>query len=116
MSRVVGFEAETQAVHALEKNSYRVIERNYSCRVGEIDIIAEKDGFLCFVEVKYRKPSGHGTAVDAITPSKLRKIMMASRYYLYQTDQAEADYRIDAVLIDQEQIEIIQNIYTEGMR
>lgn len=116
MSREVGFEAETLAAHALENEGYKVIERNYNCRMGEIDIIAIKDGFICFVEVKYRKPSGRGTAVEAITKSKLRKIMMTARNYLYQTEQMDADYRIDAVIIDGGNIEIMPNIYIEGMK
>ena len=115
MSREVGFEAETLAVGTLEAAGYEIIERNFSCRVGEIDIIAKKDGFLCFVEVKYRKPSGHGTAVDAITKSKLRKIMMTASNYLYQTNQTDVDYRIDAVVVDSGRVEILQNIYTEGL-
>ena len=115
MSREVGFEAETLAAHALENEGYKVIERNYNCRMGEIDIIASKDGFICFVEVKYRKPSGHGTAVDAITRSKLRKILATARHYLYQTGQADADYRVDAVIMDLDNIEIMQNIYMQGM-
>lgn len=115
MSREVGFEAETLAVANLEAIGYEIIERNYSCRVGEVDIIARKDGFLCFVEVKYRKPSGHGTAVDAITKSKMRKIMMTARNYLYQTEQTDVDYRIDAVLVDTDKVEILENIYTEGL-
>ena len=115
LSREVGFEAETLAAEALKGDGYDILERNYSCRMGEIDIIAMKDGFICFVEVKYRRPSGHGTAVDAITKSKLRKIMKASRDYLYQTGQADVDYRIDAVVIDSDRVEILPNIYTEGM-
>jgi len=77
--------------------------------------LLQRDGFICFVEVKYRQPSGHGTAVDEITRSKMRKILMTAKNYLYETNQVDVDYRIDAVLIDKDNIEIMQNIYTEGM-
>lgn len=115
MSREVGNEAETKATQALLGGGYKVIERNYSCRAGEIDIIAEKDGFVCFVEVKYRRPSKFGMAVDAITKTKIRKILMTAKRYLYEMERSDADYRIDAVVIDGKNVEIIQNVYTQGM-
>lgn len=115
MSREVGNEAETLAAEALGAAGYEVIERNYSCRVGEIDIIAKKDGFICFVEVKYRNPKGYGTAIDAVTKTKIRKILMTARKYLYETENSDADYRIDVVVIDRNKVEIISNVYTGGM-
>lgn len=115
MSREIGNEAEDHAVHVLTENGYKIIERNYNSRAGEIDIIAEKDGFICFVEVKYRNPRGYGTAIDAITKSKMRKILMTAKRYLLETRQSDVDYRIDAVVIDGKNVEIIPNIYTEGM-
>jgi len=115
VSREVGNEAETLAAEALAVAGYEVIERNYSCRVGEIDIIAKKDGFICFVEVKYRNPRGYGTAIDAITKAKMRKILMTAKKYLYETENSDADYRIDAVVINGDNVEIIPNVYTGGM-
>ena len=115
MSRDVGNEAETKAAEALINDGYKIIERNYNTRVGEIDIIAEKDKCICFVEVKYRNPRGYGTAIDAITKSKMRKILMTAKKYLYENNLSDADYRIDAVVIDGENIEIMPDIYTEGM-
>lgn len=115
MSRESGAEAESRAVLALEKDGYKIIDRNYNCRVGEIDIIAEKDGFYCFVEVKYRNPRGYGTAADAITKTKMRKILMTAKNYLYHANLSDADYRIDAVVIDGNEVEIIPNVYTQGM-
>jgi len=115
VSRIVGNEAETQAVLALEQDGYQIIERNYNTRVGEIDIIAKKDGYICFVEVKYRNPRGFGTAIDAITNSKMRKILLTAKRYLYENEQSDVDYRIDAVVIDGEKLEIIPNIFVEGL-
>lgn len=115
MSREAGNEAETLAAQALEAAGYHVITRNYSCRVGEIDIIAQKDECICFVEVKYRNPRGFGTAIDAITSSKMHKILMTAKNYLYETGNSDADYRIDAVVIDGNNLDIIPNIYTQGM-
>jgi len=107
--------AEDQAEVALLATGYRIIERNYNTRVGEIDIIAEKDGYICFVEVKYRNPRGYGSAIDAITKAKMRKILATTRYYLSEKEKQDSDYRIDAVLIDGNEVEIIPNIYIQGM-
>jgi putative endonuclease len=115
VSRKVGNEAESTAVEALKSAGYEILERNYNTRVGEIDIIAEKDGYICFVEVKYRNPQGYGTAIDAITKTKMHKILMTAKQYLYEVGKADADYRIDAVLIDCKNVEIVTNIYTQGM-
>lgn len=115
MSREIGDRAESKATRALRNEGYEILERNFRCRVGEIDIITQKDGFICFVEVKYRRPSGFGTAVDAITKTKMRKILMTARRYLHENDKSSVDYRIDAVVINGDNVEIIPNVYTQGM-
>lgn len=115
MSRESGNEAESRAADVLITAGYNILARNYNTRVGEIDIIARKDEFICFIEVKYRNPRGFGTAADAITKTKIRKILMTAKNYLYEIGESEADYRIDAVVIDGRNVEIIQNIYTQGM-
>jgi len=115
LSRELGNEAELKAADALVAAGYNIIDRNYNTRVGEIDIIASKDNFICFIEVKYRNPRGFGTAIDAITKSKMRKILQTAKTYLYEIGRPDTDYRIDAVVMDRNDIEIIQNIYVEGL-
>lgn len=115
MSREKGSEAEDKAEQALLEDGYEILSRNYNCRVGEIDIIAQKEGFICFVEVKYRNPRGYGTAIDAITKSKMKKILMTAKKYLYENEKSDVDYRIDVVLIDGDNVEIMSDVYTEGM-
>jgi len=107
--------AEDLAVSALESAGYQTLERNYNTRVGEIDIIAKKDGYICFVEVKFRNPRGYGSAIDAITKSKMQKILATARYYLLDKGMQEVDYRIDAVIIDGFEVEILTDIYMQGM-
>jgi putative endonuclease len=115
MSKKIGDLAESKATGALKDHGYEILERNFRSRLGEIDVIAEKDGFICFVEVKYRRKSGFGTAVDAITKSKMRKILLTAKRYLYEIEKSDADYRIDAVVIDGDNVEILPNVYTQGM-
>ncbi len=116
MSRELGDAAESRAADFLKENGYAVLERNYFARVGEIDIVAEKDGFLCFVEVKDRSCGQFGGAAAAITKSKISKIVKSAKRYLHQKRLLDVDWRLDAVLIDgNNEPEIIENIYIEGM-
>ena len=80
--REIGNLGEDIASAFLQKKGYAVIRRNFSCRAGEIDIIAQKDGYLCFVEVKLRKNAEHGEAREFVTRSKQKKIILAEKYYL----------------------------------
>jgi putative endonuclease len=115
VSKLIGDKGEDRAIDALFEEGYEIVGRNYHCRRGEIDIIAMKDDYICFVEVKYRNPRGYGSAADAITRAKMGRILMTARNYLLETEQPEADYRVDAVLIDGNEVQIVQNIYTQGM-
>ena len=83
------------------RQGYRIIERNYTCRSGEIDRIAEHEGVLCFVEIKARANSAFGRAVESVSMQKQRRIGRAAATYLAQhpTDRA---CRFDVVAMDLE--------------
>lgn len=66
----------------LQARGWRIAVRNFRCRMGEIDLIAENDRFLAFVEVKLRKDGSYGAACEAVTLSKQRKLRAAAEYYL----------------------------------
>lgn len=73
---------EEAAVQKLITEGYRILDRNYSCRSGEIDIVAEQDGHICFVEVKTRSPRAWNSPESAVTPEKQSRIIRAANYYL----------------------------------
>ncbi len=73
---------EEAAVRFLQSEGYRIAERNYRLRCGEIDIIAEKDGILAFVEVKTRKSAAYGSPSEYVGAEKQRKIRMTAELYL----------------------------------
>ena len=73
---------EDISVKYLEQIGYTIIERNFECRQGEIDIIAKQKDVLVFVEVKYRKNTLNGHPFEAVTPAKIRKICRAALSYL----------------------------------
>ena len=82
----IGKTAEDKTVLFLRKNGFSVIKRNYSCRFGEIDIIAEKDGFIVFVEVKARKENSLVSPLEAVDSAKLQRIMLTAEDYISKTE------------------------------
>lgn len=94
--QTLGRFGEDKAVDYLISRGYTIIERNFRCRLGEIDIIASKGKYIVFAEVKLRKNSEHGTAAEFITYSKQRKVRKAAEYYLVFRPQ-QLQPRFDAV-------------------
>lgn len=107
---------EDLAVDYLKKNRYKIIDRNYKySKYGEIDIIAlDRDGALCFVEVKTRTGEKFGSAFEAITKDKLYKIYACVKKYISICPIEFKSYRIDAisVMLENEKpvVEHIKNI------
>jgi len=110
-----GKAGEDLAVRYLKKKGYKVLEQNYTCPVGEIDIIARHKKTIVFVEVKTRRSLSYGSAKLAITPHKQRKISMAALYYLKSNQQMDQDARFDVVTVQttsgSQEIDLIQNAF-----
>jgi len=92
--------AENIAADYLLKRSYRIRERNYRTREGEIDIIAEKDGTLVFVEVRAKTGKSFGSAEESITERKKKRLIALAEAYLSDCGEQPASCRIDIVAID----------------
>ena len=73
---------EELACRYLQQHGYRIRNRNFRCRCGEIDIIAEHGAVLCFVEVKTRTSGRFGRPAEAVTEAKRRKIYRCAEYYM----------------------------------
>ena len=73
---------ERLASEHLERQGYRILERNFRCRMGEIDLIARRGNDLVFTEVKLRKDASHGEAREFVTAAKQRKLYLTAEYYL----------------------------------
>jgi putative endonuclease len=105
-SREIGNIAEEKAVLFLEKKEYKIVEKNFYSRFGEIDIIAFKNDVYHFIEVK----SGDSfEPIYNITSSKLQKIIKTMNLYIkkYKINKA---YQIDAVIVKNNSIDFIENI------
>ena len=89
---------EDRAARYLRLHGYRIVERNFRCRQGEIDIIARRGGVISFVEVKLRKNAEHGEAREFVTASKQRRIVTAAELWLSQ-NQCDLQPRFDVIEI-----------------
>jgi len=83
-TRATGMIYEAQAAEYLEASGYRILERNFRCRMGEIDIIASDNNVLIFIEVKYRGTGTSGGPEAAVTPEKQRTICKVALYYMHR--------------------------------
>ena len=96
----LGILGETLAVDELTRRGYAILERRYRTRHGEIDIVAEHEGTLVFVEVKAREDVKCGTAAEAVTRVKQRRIVSRAVEYLARNNLGERRCRFDVVAID----------------
>ena len=94
----VGAQGESLACAYLEQHSYEIVERNWRCALGEIDIIAiDPDGVLVFCEVKCRSGEGFGSPLEAITYAKVRKLRQLVGHYLATHPSHPQQIRLDAL-------------------
>jgi len=91
---------ERVAASHLEAKGYQILERNWSTREGEIDLIATRGGDLVFVEVRSRQGRSMGTPEESITGRKAAHLRAAALAYTQQHPDAPPNLRIDAVVIE----------------
>ena len=89
-----GMEGEKRVANFLRKNGFSIVKRNYHTRYGEIDIIAENERFILFVEVKTRKIDSMVSGIEAVDSFKQRRIMLTANDYIVKT-QCEKQPRFD---------------------
>lgn len=103
---------EQKAAEYLEARGMKIKERNFRNRQGEIDIIGYHDGYLVFVEVKYRNGNGKGYAAEAVDYRKQRQICKVADYYRYIHRLGEnIAVRYDVIAVQGEEIEWLQNAF-----
>jgi len=88
---------ETAALGFLQSRGYVILERNYKCFGGEIDIIAQHNEYIVFIEVKYRRSLASGLPRMSVTPSKQRKIAKAALGYISKMKLDNTDFRFDVI-------------------
>lgn len=112
-SKRTGLYYETQAAVFLEKQGYQILERNFRCPAGEIDLIAKEGEYLCFVEVKYRSERETGTPEEAVDAKKQKRISRAALYYLMKQGLGDTTpCRFDVVGIRPDRIRVTKNAFS----
>ncbi len=116
LRKKVGTDGEEIAVNFLRRRGLQIIEQNFSCRLGEIDIIALDNNTICFVEVKTRKSLQFGFGFEAVLARKQNKIMKTALLYLKSKGLSDHDFRFDVISIllsvpDAPQVEYLENAF-----
>lgn len=78
----IGKSSESAAEAFLRKQGLTTLQRNFRCRLGEIDLIMRDEEMLVFVEVRFRRPGSHGNGAESITHAKRQKLVRCAGYYL----------------------------------
>lgn len=113
--RKIGTAYELRAAAYLKKNGYRILELNFRCRQGEIDLIARDGTYLVFIEVKYRSSLKDGDPLEAVDRRKQKKIIRVAEYYLcMHPEKADLPCRFDVIGIEGKQIRLIRNAFDCG--
>ncbi|KAF1086627.1 hypothetical protein SPSYN_00346 [Sporotomaculum syntrophicum] len=97
--RGLGVWGENIAADYLQKIGMQIIERNYRCRLGELDIIARQGAYLVFIEVRTRSSAICGLPQESITASKIKKVRRLALSYLAQKSLDNVNIRFDVVAV-----------------
>lgn len=106
-----GKQAENLAADFLQRQGLRLVEKNYRCRMGEIDLIMDDLATRVFVEVRLRRNRNFGGAAESITRVKQGRLIRAAQHYLQQLPK-QPQCRFDAVLLDGLKIEWIKDAFS----
>ncbi|MBY0573322.1 MAG: YraN family protein [Undibacterium sp.] len=105
----IGDEGEEQALLHLSEHGLRLVERNFLCKGGEIDLIMRDQNYLVFVEVRKRQNGDYGGALASITWAKQKRLVFAAQVYLKQCKPIPP-CRFDVVCIQDEQVQWLKNV------
>ena len=120
LAMLKGQKSERRAEQFLKSRGLTLVERNYRCKLGEIDLIMIDGRTLVFVEVRYRRQQGYGSASESVDTRKQQKLIRAAQYYLQRLAGSEPACRFDVVGIggnqtpqsEQNPIEWLPNAFT----
>lgn len=110
-NNIEGKKGEIKAVLFLKKDGYKILETNFKNKIGEIDIIAEKDGVIVFIEVKNRSTYRFGRPIEAVDFRKQNKIKKVAEIYLMIKNKYYNDVRFDVVEVSNDNLEHIENAF-----
>ena len=95
----VGRAGEEAAAEAYARRGYRVVARNWTCPLGELDLVLARDGRLVFCEVKSRRGTSYGAPYEAVTPAKQRKLRALAEAYIARAGESPSGCRFDVASV-----------------
>lgn len=115
----LGERGEELAADELMRRGYEIVERNWYARIGEVDLVARRDGVWSFFEVRTRRGRSFGTPEESITPAKQERMINVARLYLaeHELNIYEVDWRVGVVAVEMDRarhllrIEVYENIW-----
>ena len=108
--RKLGFRGERRAAAFLKKAGYKIIKRNFRCPFGEVDIIAQTDGVVAFIEVKTRSDDSFGAPNQAVDGRRQGRYVNCARYY-FSRRQIDCTVRFDVIEVTGEGVNHIENAF-----
>lgn len=111
----LGRRGEELAIQALAHHGYAIVERNWRCPSGEVDIVARQGETWAFVEVRTRRGTGYGTPEESVTPAKQARMLEVAEHYLVEHGLEEVEWRLDVVAVEMDpagrlvRVEVLQN-------
>lgn len=110
--QIEGNKAEARAEAFLLARGFSLLERNFLCKVGEIDLLMRDGNCLVFVEVRFRKNANFGSALETVNHSKQKKLIAAAQFYLSRNPlPAGATVRFDVIGITGDDIQWVVNAF-----
>ena len=111
-NRRQGNDFERLAANYLKEQGMSILKLNFYCKMGEVDIIARDNDYLVFLEVKYRNTAAKGSAIEAVTFNKMKKISRVADYYMYSHHfSGNTSVRFDVVAIEEGHLRHIKNAF-----
>ncbi len=111
MSRALGALAEQRAAEFLRRRGFKVLDQNFTCKGGELDLVCDDAGTVVFVEVRARKDARFGTPEETITPLKQRRVVLAARHWLARHGGEDRLCRFDVIAIEGDAIRHLPNAF-----
>lgn len=116
-NKTIGSFGENLAENYLINNGYKILNKNFSTKIGEIDIIAKDEEYICFIEVKTRFSSYYGLPCEAVNKSKQKKIIKNAKMFILKNKLFNSNFRFDVVEVilnynnNSHNIKIIKNAF-----
>lgn len=102
---------EQAALEYVKNLGYKIVDRNYICKSGELDIVALDGETVVVIEVKTRETLRFGSAIESITPAKVRSILSTTKYMLSDKNLHGRPFRFDVICITRGEIEHIKDAF-----